>query len=131
MIRCIHLWTGDDQQSHFEEGHIALDPGQRGDLLTGKLATASVSFQETKSGGAFAWHTAPARQLVITLSGTLDFQTREGRHFRLHPGDILFAEDTRGSGHSWTLVDDQPWRRAYVILTPTASVPFHPRPAGG
>jgi hypothetical protein len=47
MIRCIHLWTGDDQQSHFEEGHIALDPGQRGDLLTGKLATASVSFEET------------------------------------------------------------------------------------
>jgi hypothetical protein len=38
MIRCIHLWTGDDQQSHFEEGHIALDPGQRGDLLTGNLA---------------------------------------------------------------------------------------------
>lgn len=24
----------------------------------------------------------------------------------------------------------QPWRRAYVILAPTASVPFHPRPAG-
>jgi hypothetical protein len=36
MIRCIHLWTGDDQQSHFEERHIALDPGQRGDLVTGQ-----------------------------------------------------------------------------------------------
>jgi|SRR5229473_1887421 len=95
-----------------------------------QAGTATVSFQETKSGGAYAWHAAPARQLVITLSGTLDFQTREGRHFRLHPGDILFAEDTTGSGHSWTLVDDQPWRRAYVILAPTASVPFHPRPAG-
>ena len=127
MIRCIHLWTGHDRQSHFEEGHIALDPDQRGDLLTDRLATASVSFQETKSGSAFAWHTAPARQLVITLSGTLDFQTREGRHFRLHPGDILFAEDTMGSGHR--LVDDQPWCRAYVILAPAASVPFHPRPA--
>jgi mannose-6-phosphate isomerase-like protein (cupin superfamily) len=96
MIRCIHLWTGDDQKSHFEEGHIALDPGQRGDLLTSKLATASVSFQETKSGGAFAWHTAPARQLFITLSGTLDFQTREGRHFRLQPGDILLPRTRWG-----------------------------------
>ena len=118
------------RKSHFEEGHIALDPGQCGDLLTGKLAAASVSFRETKSGGAFAWHTAPTRQLVITLSGTLDFQTRQGRHFRLQPGDILFAEGTMGSGHSWTLADDQPWRRAYVILEPTASVPLHPRPAG-
>ena len=52
MIRCIHLWTGDDQQSHFEEGHIALDPGQRGDLLTGKLATAIAGRSSTISRGA-------------------------------------------------------------------------------
>jgi len=74
MIRCVHLWTGDDQESHFEEGVIELDPGQRGDFLTDKLAVSTISFQETASGGSFAWHTAPARQLVITLSGTLDFQ---------------------------------------------------------
>src|SRR5712675_2534428 len=130
MIRCVRLWTGDDQNSYFEEGVIEIKAGPRGDWLSGKLAVATISFQETSSGGAFAWHTAPARQLVITLSGTLDFQTREGKHFLLHPGNILFAEDTTGNGHSWTLVDDQPWRRAYVILAPTASVPFHPRPAG-
>ena len=100
------------------------EPGPRGDLLSSKLAAAAVSFQETVSGGAFAWHTAPARQLVITLSGTLDFQTREGEHFLLHPGDILFAEDTVGSGHSWKLTDDQPWRRVYVVLQPEATVPF-------
>jgi hypothetical protein len=49
MIRCVHLWTGDDQPSHFEKGHFAVDPGQRDDLLSGKLATASASFKETKS----------------------------------------------------------------------------------
>ena len=124
MIRCIHLWTGDDKQSHFEEGHIVLDAGQRGDLLTGKLASASVSFQETKSGGAFAWHTAPARQLVITLSGTLDFQTRAKQHFTLKPGIVLLAEDTVGGGHSWRLIDAEPWRRIYVVLAPGAEVPF-------
>jgi len=124
MIRCVHLWTGDDQGSHFEEGVIDLEPGARGDFLTSKLATSTISFQETASGGAFSWHTAPARQLVITLSGTLDFQTRDGEHFLLHPGDILFAEDTVGSGHSWKLTDDSSWRRAYVILQPEAAVPF-------
>jgi quercetin dioxygenase-like cupin family protein len=133
MIRCVRLWTGDDQNSHFEDGILELASGQRGDLLSGKLAAASVSFQETASGGAFAWHTAPARQLVITLAGTLDFQTREGEHFLLHPGDVLFAEDTVGSGHSWKLTDDQPWRRAYVVLQPEAAVPFRaakPRDVG-
>jgi quercetin dioxygenase-like cupin family protein len=124
MIRCVRLWTGDDKNSHFEEGVIELKPGQRGDWLSDKLAVASVSFQETASGGAFAWHTAPVRQLVITLSGTLDFQTRDGEHFLLHPGNILLAEDTVGSGHSWKLTDDSSWRRAYVVLQPGAAVPF-------
>jgi quercetin dioxygenase-like cupin family protein len=124
MIKCVRLWTGDDQGSHFEEGVIELEPGQRGDFLTGKLAVSTISFQETASGGAFSWHTAPIRQLVITLSGTPDFQTRDGNHFLLHPGDILLAEDTIGSGHSWRLTDDSSWRRAYVILQPGATVPF-------
>jgi quercetin dioxygenase-like cupin family protein len=124
MIRCVRLWTGDDKNSHFEEGVIALKPGQRGDWLSDKLTVATVAFQETASGGAFAWHTAPVRQLVVTLSGTLDFQTRDGEHFLLHPGNILLAEDTVGSGHSWKLTDDSSWRRAYVVLQPGATVPF-------
>ena len=125
MIRCVRLWTGDDQNSYFEEGVIELTAGPRGESLSDKLAVASISFQETASGGAFAWHTAPVRQLVITLSGTLDFQTRGGEHFLLHPGNILLAEDTVGTGHSWELTDDQPWRRVYVILAQGATVPFH------
>ena len=124
MIRCVRIWTGDDGNSHFEEGAIDLEPGQRGDELSVRMATTTISFQETASGGAFAWHTAPVRQLVITLSGTLDFQTREGEHFLIRPGDILLAEDTAGSGHSWRLTDQQPWRRAYVILEPAAAVAF-------
>ncbi len=124
MIRCVRIWTGDDGNSHFEEGSIALSDGQRGDLLSGKTNTTTVSFQETRSGGTFAWHDAPVRQFVITLSGTLDFQTRQNEHFTIHPGDILLAEDTTGSGHSWRLLDEQPWRRVYVILAPGVDVPF-------
>ena len=124
MIRCVRLWTADDRNSHFEKGIIDLEPGQRGDVLSGRMSTTTISFEETASGGTFAWHTAPIRQLVITLSGTLDFQTREGEHFLIHPGDILLAEDTVGGGHSWRLTDNQPWRRAYVILQPATAVPF-------
>jgi quercetin dioxygenase-like cupin family protein len=126
MIRCVRIWTGDDDNSLFEEGVINLDRGPHGDILTGKLPVISVSFQETGSGGKLDWHTAPVRQLVVTLSGTLDFQTRSGQHFTLRPGDILLAEDTVGGGHSWKLIDDQPWRRAYVVLAPGAAVPFQP-----
>jgi quercetin dioxygenase-like cupin family protein len=124
MIRCVRIWTGEDQNSHAEEGWIELEPGAHGDLLSDKLATSQTSFQETKAGGTLAWHTAPVRQLVITLSGTLDFQTRGGQHFTIRPGDILLAEDTAGGGHTWKLVDDQPWRRVYVVLGHGVAVPF-------
>jgi quercetin dioxygenase-like cupin family protein len=87
----------------------------------------SASFQETAAGGTLAWHTAPVRQLVITLSGTLEFETRAGQRFRIAPGDILLAEDTVGSGHAWKLIDEQPWRRLYVVLAPDAPVPFKAR----
>jgi hypothetical protein len=128
MIRCVRLWTGEDENSHFQEGLLDIEPGRNDDLLTGKIAASTVSFEETHPGGKLEWHTAPVRQLVITLSGTLDFWTRGGAHFLLRPGDVLLAEDTVGGGHSWELIDDQPWRRAYVVLAREAIVPFQPNP---
>lgn len=128
MIRCVRIWTGDDDNSYFEEGAIDLPHGERGDILSGTTDVVSISFRETQAGGTYAWHPAPTRQFVITLRGTLDFQTKAGAHFTIRPGDILIAEDTAGSGHSWRLVDDEPWCRAYVILAPGAEarLPFVP-----
>jgi quercetin dioxygenase-like cupin family protein len=107
MIRCTRLFTGPDGQSHVEV--IALPPG--------KLQMAkAMHVEETAAGSALDWHVAPCRQYVVTLSGTLEFTTRDGETFVLRPGDVLLAEDTTGSGHRWRLIDDQPWRRMYVEL---------------
>jgi hypothetical protein len=46
MIRCVRIWTGDDRNSHFEEGVIDLEPGARGDMLSGKMATTTISFED-------------------------------------------------------------------------------------
>ena len=124
MIRCVRIWTGEDGNSLFEEGMIDLPKGERGDILSEVVATSSISFRETKSGGTFAPHDAPTRQFVVTLSGTLEFETATGATFLIRPGDILLAEDTTGTGHSWKLTDDQPWRRAYVIVGADTAVPF-------
>ncbi len=124
MIRCVRIWTGDDGDSLFEEGSIELAGAQHGDVLSGTVEAANISFRETEPGGSFSPHQAPTRQYVVTLAGTLEFRTASGATFAIRPGDILLAEDTTGSGHSWRLTDDQPWRRAYVILPPDAAVPF-------
>jgi quercetin dioxygenase-like cupin family protein len=126
MIRCVRLWTGDDGQSHFEQGWIDLPAGNRGDAVSAVAAAVSVSFRETHKGGSFDWHDAPARQLVLTLSGVLEFETRGGQRFTLGAGDVLLAEDTTGGGHRWHAVGDTPWCRAYIVLADGATVPFVP-----
>ena len=125
MIRCVKLWTGMDRKSHFQDGFIDLEPGLRGDALSPKLSIGSASFHGTDSDPRLGWHPDPARQFVITLSGTLEFETADGR-FMLRPGDILFTEDTSGAGHNWTMIGDDPWRRLYTILEPDTVVPFRP-----
>jgi quercetin dioxygenase-like cupin family protein len=124
MIRCVRLWTGQDGASHVQIGRLDIQPGRNNDLVSGAVATSHVTVEETPGGGTLAWHTAPVRQLVVTLSGTLLFSTRDGEEFTLRPGDVLLAEDTVGSGHQWRLEDSDPWRRMYVVLAADAEVPF-------
>ena len=129
MIRCVRMWTAADGDSRFEEGAIDLREGERGDLLSQATGVASISFQETRSGGAFEWHKDPIPRFVLTLSGTLQFETHRGETFVIHPGDILLAEDNTGTGHRWKLVGDEPWRRAYVVFQPGAELPFKALPS--
>ena len=75
-----------------------------------------MSFEESAAGSRLSWHNAPERQYVITLSGSLEFEMRDGSRFTLAPGDVLLAEDITGGGHRWRLVDEHPWRRVYVGL---------------
>ena len=72
-------------------------------------------------------HTAPRRQLVLTLSGCLEFKScdvaeEDAEHkVTIRRGDILLAEDLEGAGHVWTFVESSdgnfyPWIRCYIHL---------------
>ena len=115
-FRLIRLYTGDDGESHFEEGPLDLPKLEGTAHRSRSWDAADVSFVESPAGSSSDWHSDPARQYVITLSGTLEFETRPGETCTLAPGTILLAEDTEGGGHRWRLTDDQPWRRVYVGL---------------
>ncbi len=126
MIRCVRLWTGEDGNSVFEEGTIALAEGERGDFIGKPTAARKISFRETGSGGSFEWHQDPEPRYVITLAGTLEFETESGATFTLRPGDILIAQDNSGTGHKWRLIGEEPWRRAYVVYEEGADLGFVP-----
>jgi quercetin dioxygenase-like cupin family protein len=87
----------------------------------------AIHFKETPAHSSYDWHPDPEPQYVITLSGTLEFTTPSGETFVLRPGDVLLAEDNAGTGHKWRLIDDQLWRRAYVVLKPGAKDSFVPK----
>jgi quercetin dioxygenase-like cupin family protein len=126
MIRCVRMWTGGDGDSLFEEGSIELAAGMRDDSVGKPVPAVELSFQETRSGGSFEWHQDPVPRFVLTLSGTLEFETKSGAKFTIRPGDVLLAQDNSGTGHKWRLIGDDPWRRAYVVYKDGADLRFKP-----
>jgi len=117
MIRAYYLYTGADGNSHVVRGSVS----------EGQLVEAeSIHFKETAPHSSFDWHNDPIPQYVITLSGVLEFTMVGGETFTIHPGDVLLATDHTGSGHKWRLVDDEPWKRAYVVFKKDANIYFTP-----
>ena len=120
MIRAYRLYTGPDGHSHVV----------RGSVNDNHLVKAeSILFKETPAHAAYDWHNDPVPQYVITLAGVLEFTTVGGETFTIRPGDVLIATDETGSGHKWRLINDEPWRRAYVVFTPGADTQFIPETA--
>jgi hypothetical protein len=115
-IRLIRLFTGDDGQSHFHVGEIEWNEATALGTVSRSGPAHTIPFEENVAGASLDWHNAPYHQYVITLSGRLEVETRSDKSQIVEPGDILLAEDTTGGGHRWRLIDDQPWRRAYVTV---------------
>ena len=117
MIKAYHLYTGADGNSHVTYGSVS------GNEL---VASESIFFKETAAHSSFDWHNDPIPQYVITLSGVLEFTTKGGETFTVHPGEVLIATDHTGTGHKWRLVNDEPWKRAYVVFKQGADTRFVP-----
>ena len=119
MIRAYRLYTGPDGSSHVV----------RGTVNAAKLVQAqSILFKETPPLSSYDWHNDPIPQYVITLAGVLEFTTVGGETFTLRPGDVLLAEDHTGSGHKWRLVNEEAWKRVYVVFNEGADTQFTPDP---
>ncbi len=107
MIKAYQLITGDDGHSHITSGYVAEN------LIT---KAVSVHFKETPAGNHLDWHYAPDTQFVLTLTGTLEFTVHSREKFVLKAGEVLIAMDTAGSGHTWQMLGNEPWKRAYVVF---------------
>ncbi len=115
MIKAYQMITGADGHSHIVIGNVPEH------LIT---KAVSVHFKETPAGTFDSWHTAPTTQFVLTLTGTLEFTVFSGEKFVLKAGEVLIAMDTTGSGHTWQMLGDEPWKRAYVVFEKGENIGF-------
>ncbi len=44
-------------------------------------------------------HTAPERQLAVSLNGWVEYEVTDGDVRRFNPGEVVLVEDTTGRGH--------------------------------
>lgn len=115
-MKVVRIYTGSDGESHFEDIDVALaDRGGMG-RISELVPARGVVFREVDGSYDLDFHTAPRRQYVVNLTGSVDIETGDGTVRRLGPGDILLAEDTTGRGHKSRNVDGKPRQCLFIPL---------------
>jgi len=104
-MKVTRVYTGADDQSHFDEIEVEIERLQPGD---------GIIFRHASPGAVNEWHRAPRRQYVINLAGQSEIEIGDGTKRRFGPGDIFLVDDTTGQGHISRAVGSQP--RVYVTI---------------
>ena len=115
-MRVTRLYTGSDQQSHFEDVEVPMDDHGPIGFLSARHAVGGLIFRHTGADYAYDWHNAPERQYIVILEGGLDVEIGDGTRRVFGPGDIVLAEDTSGQGHVSRAVNGQPRRSLFITL---------------
>jgi quercetin dioxygenase-like cupin family protein len=113
----VRLYTGQDQQSHFEDIEPRFEPrGDQSEIFE-LIAGAGLLVRRFEPDRTNPWHHAPGRYAVFTVSGAVDIEIGDGSVRRIGPGDILIAEDLTGAGHTTREVGPEPRVSVFVPLT--------------
>ena len=115
-MKVTRLYTGSDNESHFEDVDIPLNATGGADRRSELKQAAGIIFRETSGEYDRDWHNAPRRQFIINLEGQVEITIGDGTKRLFGPGDILLAEDTTGRGHISRAVNNKPRKSIFVTL---------------
>ncbi len=99
--------TGDDGQSHFEDGALPYSAADYEYQSTDNIAVNAFQFILSLGNLSFDFHNGPQRQIVLSLTGGIEGENGDGSHRQVRPGEIYFGEDTAGQGHITRALDGQ------------------------
>ena len=109
-MRVIRFHATENGESRFQEVEIPIDQARRdsfGHTLLQSSACASPGFRfvELPAGLDQSWHHAPARQIVVVLSGVLEVGTSDNQKRQCRAGQAFIADDLTGKGHTTRVVE--------------------------
>jgi hypothetical protein len=114
-MKIVRLYTGSDNESHFEDIDVELNVAGR--FQASALQPAlGIIFRSAPANHLSDFHPVPKRQYVITLSGQVEIETGDGTVRRFGAGDVMLAEDTTGRGHITRVVGGQPRNCVFIPL---------------
>ena len=114
-MKIVRIYTGADNESHFEEKELELNFNGHMNVSVTEPATGVV-FLQAPANHLSDFHPAPRRQYVVTLSGQVEIETGDGTIRRFGPGDVMLADDTTGRGHITRVVGGQPRQYLFIPL---------------
>ena len=77
-MKIVRIYTGPDNQSHFEELQIPLKDSGKVGFLSELTKATGVLFRETGGDYNYDFHTAPRRQYVVNLEGEVEIEVGDG-----------------------------------------------------
>jgi len=102
-----------DGVSYFEDRDIDTElktfaPPAAAFLVSKEFDASRFVFLSLPVGWKGEQHRSPKRQLATVLSGTFRVQAGSGEIRDFKPGDLFWAEDVTGAGHSSSAEGDEP-----------------------
>jgi hypothetical protein len=104
-MKITRFYATESGESRFVELDVPIEHAQQDAdgntlLFSNSYASAQVRFAELPDGMVQSWHHAPARQIVVVLSGELEVGTSDSQTRRWHAGEAFLADDVTGKGHT-------------------------------
>lgn len=98
-MKLIELFSSTDNKSYFREHEIDLATSHPLGNYSKKYPVENLMFREFEAELVFEWHTAPQKQFILYLAGSVEIKASGGEKRVFSAGDALLVTDTVGAGH--------------------------------
>ena len=99
MVNYVHLYTGDDGLSYFQDIEEPMTDRGQGTEISKLFQATGMMMRRNTADYQLDYHPAPRRQFIVNLTGTVEIVASGGETRQFGPGSIMLADDTTGKGH--------------------------------